>query len=272
MLSVLTAGPLYPREMAEIQNPVGPLVKADAVNFTREQIERLLAAACNFQGQGMAAREKCREDFRDAEREEDNTLRIMVDGLVGSLQDKLSQPIEKVDPGISYQIGLVTSYVRTHFIVTDLILNGDLVEAVTLIRKQLESVARLNELDKRPLDKLEGKTPNIRMFFRHGGGEMYGHLSEVAHFSKSRVSELMHVIQNGDRIGPSLYPVFTEHSFACLDMHHFVSIYFLAWITEKLSEWYPHIDHQEGRTMVGLTIAYAKKIDVIRFPDRQPEP
>jgi hypothetical protein len=42
---------------------------------------------------------------------------------------------------------LVTSYVRTHFIVTDLILNGDLVEAVTLIRKQLESVARLNELE-----------------------------------------------------------------------------------------------------------------------------
>ena len=30
-------------------------------------------------------------------------------------------------------------------------------------------------------------------------------------------------------------------------MHHFVSIYFLAWITEKLSEWYPHIDHQEGK-------------------------
>ena len=83
------------------------------------------------------------------------------------------------------------SYVRTHFIVTDLILNGDLVEAVTLIRKQLESVARLNELDQRPLHKLEGKTPNIRMFFEHGGGEMYGHLSEVAHFSKPRVSELM---------------------------------------------------------------------------------
>ncbi len=139
----------------------------------------------------MAARDKCREDFRDAEREEDNTLRIMVDGLVASLQDKLSQPIEKVDSGISCQIGLVTSYVRTHFIVTDLILNGDLVEAVTLIRKQLESVARLNELDQRPLHKLEGKTPNIRMFFEHGGGEMYGHLSEVAHFSKPRVSELM---------------------------------------------------------------------------------
>jgi hypothetical protein len=253
--------------MAETQDPVEPRVEGDGVNFTKEQIEALLAAACNFQGRGMAAREKCREDFRNAEREEDNTLRVMVDGLVASLQDKLSQPIERVDSGISYQIGLVTSYVRTHFIVTDLILNGDLVEAVTLIRKQLESVARLNELDQRPLHKLEGKTPNIGMFFKHGGGEMYGHLSEVAHFSKTRVSELMHVIQDGDRIGPSLYPAFTEHSFACLDMHHFVAIYFLAWITEKMPEWYPSVDHQEARMMVGLTIAYAKKVDVIRFPD-----
>jgi hypothetical protein len=188
--------------MAEIQDPAGPPVEGDGVNFTREQIEELLAAACNFQGQARAAREKCRDDFRDAEREEDNTLRVVVDGLVASLRDMLSQPIERVDSGISYQIGLVTSYVRTHFIVTDLILNGDLVEAVTLIRKQLESVARLN-----------------------------------------------------------------EHSFSCLDMHHFVAIYFLAWITEKMPEWYPRVDHQEARMMVGLTIAYAKSIDVIRFPD-----
>jgi hypothetical protein len=75
-LSVLTAGPLYHREMAEIQDPAGPPVEGDGVNFTREQIEGVLAAACNFQGQGVAAREKCREDFRDAEREKDNTLRM----------------------------------------------------------------------------------------------------------------------------------------------------------------------------------------------------
>jgi hypothetical protein len=143
--------------MAETQDAAGQSAEDDRVNFTREQIEQLLAAACNFQGRGMEAREKCREGFRHAEREEDNTLRIFVDGLVASLQDKLSQPIEKVDQAISYQIGVVTSYVRTHFIVTDLILNGDLVEAVILIRKQLESVARLNELDERPLNKLEGK-------------------------------------------------------------------------------------------------------------------
>jgi hypothetical protein len=97
---------------------------------------------------------------------------------------------------------------------------------VTLIRKQLESLARLHELDQKPLEKVEGRTPNVGMFFRHGGGEMYGQLSEVAHFSKPRVAELMHVFQDGTRIGPSLHPVFTEYSFACLDMHHCCDLFF----------------------------------------------
>ncbi|SRR6266403_2309289 len=98
------------------------------------------------------------------------------------------------------------------------------------------------------------------------GGETYGRLSEVAHFSKPRVSELMHVIQDGERIGPSLHPVFTEHSFACLDMHHFVAIYFLAWITEKGPEWYPEADFKENQTLLYLTIASAKQSGVIHFP------
>ncbi len=82
----------------------------------------------------------------------------------------------------------------------------------------------------------------------------------------------MRVIQDGERIGPSLLPVFTEYSFACLDMHHFVAIYFLGWITEKLSEWYPDADYETERRLLYMTVAYAEKIDVIRFPDRAASP
>jgi hypothetical protein len=89
----------------------------------------------------------------------------------------------------------------------------------------------------------------------------------VAHFSKPRVAELMQVFQDGTRIGPSLHPVFTEYSFACLDMHHFVAIYFLVWITEKMSEWYPKADFKEKRTLLYRTIAFAKHTGVIRFPE-----
>ena len=31
----------------------------------------------------------------------------------------------------------------------------------------------LHELDSKPLEKLHGRTPNIGMLFRNGGGEMY---------------------------------------------------------------------------------------------------
>ena len=57
------------------------------------------------------------------------TLRILVDGQIAALETILSNPLQTVIPALSYQIGLVTSCVRTHFLVTDLILNGDLIEA-----------------------------------------------------------------------------------------------------------------------------------------------
>jgi len=241
------------------------------IGFNAEKAGRLLQAACDFQACADQARAQCREDFRRAEREEDNTLRILMDRQIALLQGVLAVPMNEVSLPVSYQIGLVTSYVRTHFVVTELILNGDLVEAVTLIRKQLESVARLNELDSKPLEQLHGRTPNVGIFFEHGGGQMYGHLSEVAHFSKPRVSELMHILQDGERVRPSLHPAFTQHSFACLDMHHFVAIYFLGWITAKLAEWYPAEDFSEQRELLYFTVTFAHRIGVIRLPENQNE-
>lgn len=240
-----------------------------SLEFTRERAEQLLTAACEFQGRAMQARELCRDQFRLKEREEDNNLRILVDGQIASLEPLLSTPITGVNHASSYQIGVVTSYTRTHFLVNDQIMNGDLIEAVTLVRKQLESLARLHELDQKPLNRLEGFTPNVGLFFRHGGGSLYGHLSEVAHFSRPRVSELMHVVEAGERIGPSLHPAFTEHSFACFDMHQFVALYFLFWITQKLEDWYPGIDIKERLALVLYTFSFAKQIGVIQFPDQK---
>jgi hypothetical protein len=59
------------------------------------------------------------------------------------LAEDVRRKVEAVTPAISYQIGVSASYIRTHYLVGDLILAGDLVEAIVLIRKQLESPARL---------------------------------------------------------------------------------------------------------------------------------
>jgi hypothetical protein len=123
----------------------------------KEQAERLLSAACDFQGLSMKAREKCRETFRRAESNEHNILRILIDGQIGPFAEDVRRKVEAVTPAVSYQIGVSASFIRTHFLVGDLILNSDLVEAIVLIRKQLESLAKLRQLDSKPFQKLSGK-------------------------------------------------------------------------------------------------------------------
>jgi hypothetical protein len=236
-----------------------------ATGMTREQCDELLRAACDFQGLGLEAREKCRENFRRIESEQDNVLRILVDGQVGRITNKLTRKVQAADPAVSYQISVVASFVHTHFLVSDLIITGDLVEAITLIRKQLESLTRLHELDSKPFLKLAGKVPNIKNF-QAAAGRMYGDLSEVAHFSTARVSELLHVAERGELVGPSLLPVFTERSFACFDMAHFVTVYFIAWVTEKLPAWYPGYNNDEDQSLLAETFELAIQGGVLRLP------
>ena len=235
--------------------------------MTEGQVDKLMRAACEFQGWSMKAREECREKFRRVEPNENNILRILIDGQIGLLAEDVRRRVETVTPAISYQIGLSASYIRSHFLVSDLILNGDLVEAIVLIRKQLESLARLHELDSKPLQRLIGKVPNIQKVLKGPAGRMYGDLSEVAHFSTPRVAELMHVFERGELTGPSLLPVYSERSGACMDMNHFISVYFIAWMVEKLPTWYPGFENEERKTLLGETVMVALSAGVLRKPE-----
>ncbi|MGA2337528.1 MAG: hypothetical protein ABSG08_19325 [Terriglobales bacterium] len=235
--------------------------------MNNELADKLLRAACEFQGQSLAARELGREQFRRAEPERNNILRILIDGQIGLIGNKVTQKIEATSSKVSYQISVSASFIRTHFLVNDFILNGDLVEAITLIRKQLESLARLHELDSEPLLKLSGKVPNIKNILKGTAGRMYGDLSEVAHFSTPRVAELLHVVEHGELVGPSLLPVFTQNGFACFDMVDFVAVYFIAWMLEKLPVWYLGYDNSEDKSLLVETIGLAVDVGVLRLPE-----
>ncbi|QXE87366.1 hypothetical protein KP003_02865 [Geomonas nitrogeniifigens] len=232
--------------------------------MTSDKAEKILKSAVDFQALSYVAREKCRDQYRKVEKSEENILRIHIDGQIALLANRMGAKIEKITPEISYQVGVASSFIRTHFLAADFFMNGDLVESLLLIRKQLESLARLHELDSKPLQRLEGRVPNIQNVLQGGSGKMYGHLSEAAHFSRPRVAELLHVVENGDLIGPSLLPVFTERSFACLDMNCFVALYFLAWMVQKLPAWYPGYDNTEAQRMVIQGIDLALRCGVIR--------
>jgi hypothetical protein len=96
---------------------------------------------------------------------------------------------------------------------------------------------------------------------------MYGDLSEVAHFSTARVAELLHVFERGELTGPSLLPVYSERSGACMDMDHFVSVYFIAWMVEKLPAWYPGFNNEERKELLGRAVVLALEVGVLRKPE-----
>jgi hypothetical protein len=204
--------------------------------------EKLLESACEFQGASTEAREKCREKFRREESNEQNILRIGVDGMVATLSEKIGTPIASVTEESSYQIGLSASFIRSYYLVTDLFMNGDLIEGLVLLRKQIEVLARIIELETTSVAKLRGKTPNIKHILTNGTGRIYGQLSEVAHFSTPESAEIMGVNVEGVRCGPSLNPQFNENAYGYMDLSHFTGVKFAQWMLAKLKEWYPGTD------------------------------
>ena len=236
--------------------------------MTEEDADKMLRAACDFQGKSLQAREVCRDQYRRAETSEQNTLRILIDGQIALLAEKVVDRIECTSPAISYQIGVSASFIRSHFIVADSILQGDLLESLIIIRKQLESLARLHEIDSKPLEKLAKKVPNIQNVLKGEAGRLYGHLSEVAHYSTPRVGELLDVVERGELIGPSLLPTYQpERSGACFDMNCFIAVYFIGWMVEKLPTWYPGYDNAREMQRLGDTILLALRCGVINVPN-----
>lgn len=82
----------------------------------------------------MQARESARIEYRKAEPEKENSLRIIIDGLTAKLAENMAHKIENTNEKISYQVALATSFIRTYFLISDLTLNGDLLEATVLLR------------------------------------------------------------------------------------------------------------------------------------------
>jgi hypothetical protein len=224
--------------------------------------------ACDFQGKCMEARDKVRKFYKTQEKEGENSLRMLIDGLMAKIaQEQASKKIENTNEKISYQISLSTSLIRTHYIISDLFMQGDLIEALTLIRKQYESLARLHEIDSKPLLKLHKKTPNVCNIFKKAGKQIYPRLSEVAHFGTPQVGEFLKVVEDGDLLGPSLIPAYHEYALACLDLNSFVAMHFLFWFIDKQKEFHEDFDGKMEKEILVHITNLAYRLGVIRVPE-----
>ncbi|MDX2425958.1 MAG: hypothetical protein QNK15_06860, partial [Cycloclasticus sp.] len=90
-------------------------------------------------------------------------------------------------------------------------MRSELVEAVTLNRKQIELLARLNELDEKKLKDLVKKTPQqkslkTKLNVLHGGN------SECAHSSTYASMSLLGEMEGRIKTHGLLYPEFNENT------------------------------------------------------------
>jgi hypothetical protein len=135
-----------------------------------------------------------------------------------------------------YISDLVVSFTRTHFIAQELLFQGELIEAVVLLRKQMELIARLHELvDADNLRDLLRRTPNIRKLGSHTR-RLYTAYSEIAHSSDPIHLQQLGRVELDGRVFTPVYPVydrnalvtFTHQVLMVVEYHHWSHAYLSA--------------------------------------------
>lgn len=227
--------------------------------------EELFKYACDFQSHSLQARAENLEKYKTNETNQEFYIRAITDGLMARLARNLESKVENVTEAISYQIILTVSFIRSYYIINDMIMHGDLIEASTLLRKQLESLTRLHELDGLPLKKLLRKTPDVIRTFKTMGKQAYPHLSEIAHFASPKAGELLSILEKqGGMLGPSITPDYTPAAHGCFDMQVLISSYFLFWLIEKQKAFYSFFDGEAEEALLMNIFTTAVEAGIIR--------
>lgn len=131
-----------------------------------------------------------------------------------------------------YSAGLVVSFIRTQFMVVKCAEESHLIEGSTLLRKQLEVVARLNEIDNSEgtLDKLLKNTPHLGAL-KSKVRRLHGSYSEIAHSSEPDHFQLLgYGAKDEHQHYISMYPKFSRNSYVLLHNAGHVFIEFWAWL------------------------------------------
>ena len=115
-------------------------------------------------------------------------IRGYINGYFTHTTDSLQHCVLE-DTNVQYRTLLLGSFMRTHYVLYELILLSSNIEAAALARKQIELISRIKELDTQDVDTLSKKTPNIK-YLRHFNKE-YGLLSEIVHSASLNSLDVM---------------------------------------------------------------------------------
>lgn len=170
-------------------------------------------------------------------------FRTLLDGLILNVSKNFHTPVKELNENISYQIGICASFLRTHFLINKLIMGGDIIEATTLIRKQLEAATRFSELETKEIQKLTKRTPNVNNESKGVTKDLYSKLSEIAHSGSLDVTLLIARIDSNENISTAnIFPFFSKDSLECYKFHAYVAMIFLGKYINFARKLYPEHD------------------------------
>lgn len=161
--------------------------------------------------------------FREQAKEQFYTRRPKIVHLISAANEYVAktmlslsgQDMREVPHGL-YIGDLTVSFTRTHFVIVDLVVCSELIDAATLLRKQFELLARLNELHTSDsIDHLLKRTPSLSALKTQLRG-LYGEYSKVAHSSSPQPLELLGRIEHKGKTRTVVYPEFQENAYVSL--------------------------------------------------------
>lgn len=171
-----------------------------------------------------------------------NLLVVLINELVASITLFVSgKSFREIDNGL-YLADLMVSFCRSHFIALELVLGGELVEAAVIVRKQMELLARLNELSAGlDIDKLVRKTPNIK-HLKTGLNRLYSEYSEISHSASPKVLQILGRKELEEGTFTTVYPEFQENAYVSMQHLVMTALEYYVWCANFLIDNFPEYD------------------------------
>lgn len=171
-----------------------------------------------------------------------NLLVVLINELVASMTLFVSgKSFREIDNGL-YLADLMVSFCRSHFIASELVLGGELVEAAVIVRKQMELLARLNELTGGlDIDKLVRRTPNIK-HLKSGLNKLYSEYSEISHSASPKVMQILGRKEFEEGTFTPLYAEFQENSYVSMQHLVITALEYCVWCANFLIDNFPEYD------------------------------
>ena len=148
-------------------------------------------------------------------------------GRMTSFFTELCRRLEGVkvgDEALQYKTLLAVSFMRTHVCACEHIFNSENIEAVTLMRKQLELIARMREVDVKDLSELYNKVPNVG--FGKPMNVLYDLMSKIAHNASFDSLDLLgYRMDEESQKHVSVYPIYTPDTIRSFD--HAIGLFVL---------------------------------------------